>query len=64
VYPRAGLDDMEKEHLRLRAALVNCLCFVFFLSFEADDGGDLLLQNISLLLTDYMALYPRRQLSV
>jgi hypothetical protein len=28
--------------------------------FDPDDGGDMFLQNVDLLSTDYTALYPRR----
>jgi hypothetical protein len=30
------------------------------LFFDSEDGGNMFLQNISWLSTDYMALYPRR----
>jgi hypothetical protein len=30
------------------------------LFFDPEDGGDMFLRNVSLLSTDYMALYPRR----
>jgi hypothetical protein len=43
--------------------LVTCFQASFLLGFIFDpkNGGDIFLRNISWLLTDYMALYPRRQ---
>jgi hypothetical protein len=35
--------------------------FLLGLFFSAEDGGDMLLQNICRLPMDYSALYPRRQ---
>jgi hypothetical protein len=35
--------------------------FLLGLFFDPEDGGDMFLQNVSRLSTDYAALYPRRQ---
>jgi hypothetical protein len=34
--------------------------FLLGLLFDPEDGGDTFLRNVASLLTDYMALYPRR----
>jgi hypothetical protein len=34
--------------------------FVLGLFFDSEDGDDILLQNVDLLSTDYITLYPRR----
>jgi hypothetical protein len=34
--------------------------FLLGLFFRPEDGGDIFLRNVGLILTDYTALYPRR----
>jgi hypothetical protein len=37
--------------------------FLLALLFDPENGGDMILRNISCLLPDYMVLHPRRQKS-